>query len=102
MSTPEIVKMPVKEIKLLLRRLQLRAAGIRIDLNVPRLKLGPKHLGAAPMAIHPGPIRADSVVYSFGVGTDVSWDKEMIQRFDVTVHAFDPRAGPDVLVPGVR
>lgn len=32
----------------------------------------------------------ESVVYSFGVGTDISFDLEMIRRFGVHVHAFDP------------
>ncbi|MCS7084742.1 MAG: FkbM family methyltransferase [Bacteroidia bacterium] len=35
-------------------------------------------------------IRRDSVVYSFGIGTDVSFDLGLIERFGVTVHAFDP------------
>ena len=30
------------------------------------------------------------MVYSFGVGQDISWDLAMIERFGVTVHAFDP------------
>jgi FkbM family methyltransferase len=32
----------------------------------------------------------DSVVYSFGVGTDMSWDLELIRRFGCRVYAFDP------------
>lgn len=35
-------------------------------------------------------ISKESVVYSFGVGEDVSFDLELIQRFGVRVHAFDP------------
>src|SRR3989344_3995520 len=31
-----------------------------------------------------------SVVYSFGVGEDLSWDLAMIERFHCTVYAFDP------------
>ena len=31
-----------------------------------------------------------SVVYSLGVGEDISFDLDLIQRFGVTVHAFDP------------
>ncbi|MBX2997184.1 MAG: FkbM family methyltransferase [Caldilineaceae bacterium] len=31
-----------------------------------------------------------SVVYSIGVGTDISFDLGMIEHFGVTVHAFDP------------
>ncbi|MBP1928349.1 FkbM family methyltransferase [Methanolinea mesophila] len=35
-------------------------------------------------------ISKDSVVYSFGIGEDASFDLEMIQRLGVTIHAFDP------------
>lgn len=31
-----------------------------------------------------------SVVYSFGVGTDASFDLALIERFGVELHAFDP------------
>lgn len=33
---------------------------------------------------------ADSVVYSFGVGEDASFDTALIEKFNLTVHAFDP------------
>jgi FkbM family methyltransferase len=33
---------------------------------------------------------AASVVYSFGVGDNIAWDLAMIERFGLTVHAFDP------------
>lgn len=35
-------------------------------------------------------VTAGSIVYSFGVGQDVSFDLEMIQRFGASVFAFDP------------
>jgi FkbM family methyltransferase len=35
-------------------------------------------------------IGPQSVVYSFGIGEDVSFDLAMVERFGVTVHAFDP------------
>jgi FkbM family methyltransferase len=44
----------------------------------------------ARWAIHPTELSGKSVVYSFGVGEDISFDLELIQRFGVTVHAFDP------------
>lgn len=31
-----------------------------------------------------------SVIYSFGIGYDVSFDLELINNFDLKVHAFDP------------
>ncbi len=37
-----------------------------------------------------GSLAKDAVVYSFGVGDDVSFDLALIERFGVTVHAFDP------------
>jgi FkbM family methyltransferase len=38
----------------------------------------------------PDNLSASSVVYSFGVGEDVSFDLELIRRFHVQLHAFDP------------
>jgi FkbM family methyltransferase len=35
-------------------------------------------------------INNKSIIYSFGVGNDISFDLELIKRFGVTVHAFDP------------
>jgi len=35
-------------------------------------------------------ITPESVVFSFGIGRDISFDLTMIERFDVDVYAFDP------------
>jgi FkbM family methyltransferase len=35
-------------------------------------------------------IEPDAIVYSLGVGEDISFDLALIQRFGVTIHAFDP------------
>jgi FkbM family methyltransferase len=35
-------------------------------------------------------LNSNSVVYSFGVGEDISWDTAIIERYQVQVHAFDP------------
>jgi len=35
-------------------------------------------------------INTHSVVYSFGVGEDASFDIALIHKYDLTVHAFDP------------
>lgn len=40
---------------------------------------------ATPIDIGPEP-----VVYSIGVGTDISWDEAVIERFGCDIHAFDP------------
>jgi FkbM family methyltransferase len=44
----------------------------------------------ARWSIHPSGLSKDSVIYSCGVGEDISFDLELIRRFGVTVHAFDP------------
>jgi len=41
-------------------------------------------------AIDPSIIKQTDIVYSFGVGTDISFDIEMIDNCGVTVNAFDP------------
>jgi len=38
----------------------------------------------------PRGLRPGSVVYSFGVGSDISFDRDLIERFGVLVHGFDP------------
>ena len=40
--------------------------------------------------LHPDPLGSASVVYSFGVGDDVTFDLWLIQRFGLRVEAFDP------------
>src|SRR5713101_7131829 len=35
-------------------------------------------------------IEPDPIVYSLGVGEDISFDLALIQQFGVTIHAFDP------------
>jgi FkbM family methyltransferase len=50
------------------------------------------HLGTSygGYAILPERITAQSIVYSFGIGEDVSFDTALIERFGCTVHGFDP------------
>ncbi len=38
----------------------------------------------------PDLINENAIVYSFGVGYDVSFDLALINNFDVSIHAFDP------------
>lgn len=59
----------------------------RIDINCPQEHLGSKTCG---WFICPRGLDRNSVVYSLGVGEDTSFDQELIKRFGVTVHAFDP------------
>ena len=60
----------------------------RLQVRCETVQLGGPSYGA--WTICPNRISSSSVVYSFGVGEDISWDLAMIERFGVTVHAFDP------------
>jgi FkbM family methyltransferase len=70
-----------------LRSLVGRDVFQRPQCRLPMLRLGQGH---GRWSVWPEPIRADTVVYSFGVGREVSFERELIERFRVTVHAFDP------------
>lgn len=59
----------------------------RPQLKIPKLCLGN---AGARWCVSPERLCATSIVYSFGVGEDISFDLELIRRFGLTVHAFDP------------
>lgn len=58
-----------------------------VQIDVPVVPLGSEYGG---WSICPRGIGRDSIVYSAGVGTDISFDLELIDRYGVAVHAFDP------------
>lgn len=58
------------------------------EVHVPTVTYGTPHYGA--WTICPLTIGPRCIVYSFGVGEDVSWDLAMIRYHAVTVRAFDP------------
>lgn len=65
-----------------------RSLPTHIRMHCQAIELGGPEYGA--WTICPDRIATGGVVYSFGVGEDISWDMAMIERFGVTVHAFDP------------
>jgi FkbM family methyltransferase len=60
---------------------------VRPQSSVSLVTLGE---GAGSWAVWPDRLGSDSVVYSFGVGRDISFEQAMITRYGLTVHAFDP------------
>jgi FkbM family methyltransferase len=44
----------------------------------------------AQFAIRSDQLGKQATIYSFGIGTDISFDLELIGKFGVQVHAFDP------------
>ena len=68
-------------------RLLGRSFAVPVARDLPRLTLGSSY-GAH--CVCPSGLDARSVVYSFGVGEDISFDLALIEKLNVTVHAFDP------------
>lgn len=58
---------------------------VRIPMN--KLRLGSTYGG---WNICPNYLSADSIVYSFGIGEDISFDLELIKHFGCNIYAFDP------------
>ena len=58
-----------------------------VQTRCPTERLGSGYGG---WTVDPTGLGKDSVVYSVGVGEDVSWDLAMIRRFGCTIHAMDP------------
>src|SRR5438309_1074360 len=58
-----------------------------VELVCPTVRLGSEYGG---WTIRPDRLESSSIVYSFGVGEDVSFDLALIARFGATIHAFDP------------
>lgn len=57
-----------------------------VQISVPVQRLGSDYGG---WWICPRDIHQDSVVYSVGIGTDITFDLSLIQKYGVTIHAFD-------------
>jgi len=58
-----------------------------VQVTVPAVRHGSEYGG---WWICPRGLGPDSVVYSAGIGTDISFDLSIIERYGVTIHAFDP------------
>ncbi|MBU4199181.1 MAG: FkbM family methyltransferase [Verrucomicrobia bacterium] len=77
----------MRRIKSVFRRLWLRGHGIREEFSCTRLDLG---VGRGSWCVCPDALNAQSIVYSVGIGADISFDLALISRFQAVVHAFDP------------
>ncbi len=77
----------VRRVRRLGRQLAGREVWASRDLNIPYLQLGSDY---GEHCVAPKGLSTDSIVYSLGVGRDVSFDLELINEFGCTVFAFDP------------
>lgn len=58
-----------------------------IQLTLPIKWIGSVSCG---FFITPEQLNSDSIVYSFGVGEDISFDEDLIRQFGSSVYAYDP------------
>lgn len=59
----------------------------RPEISVETVRLGDP---GGRWSVVPVGLTTHSVVYALGVGTDISFERDLIARYGVTVHAFDP------------
>jgi FkbM family methyltransferase len=59
----------------------------RPELAVDTVRLGDP---GGRWSVAPAGLGPESVVYALGVGTDISFERDLIARYGVRVHAFDP------------
>ena len=79
---------------MILRRLQLaikhllgRDLYLTPKLHIPLEHYGNRH---ADWSVPADFVSASSIVYSFGIGEDASWDMQLIAAKGCVIHAFDP------------
>lgn len=78
---------PIQFLKRIVKAALGREPFVRRDVHVTTQRLGSTYGG---WHVVPEGITADSVVYSFGIGEDISFDTAFIAMYGTTIHAFDP------------
>lgn len=76
-----------RKMKILLKVLLGKEINYKSQLNLPMKWYG--HNGAG-FFVYEDKLSANSIVYSIGVGEDISFDRELIKRFGCTIYGFDP------------
>ncbi len=77
----------LKKFKNSVRRKRLEKSGIGVDIQIPIAMYGD---GEGVWAVAPEGLDSNSVVFSFGIGRDLSFDLAMVEMHGAEVHAFDP------------
>lgn len=76
-----------RNLKNRLRRRRLARDGFTEELDCTKSACGS---GDGSWVVHPDTLDAQSVIYSFGIGRDLSLEQALIKRHGCSVHAFDP------------
>jgi FkbM family methyltransferase len=84
--------MELRSVKRIVRRLRGRGVYPQLSICRPVTFVGgdAENDCYGAYALDATGLHPESVVYSVGIGTDISFDLDLIRRYGVTVHAFDP------------
>ncbi|MCQ2974273.1 MAG: FkbM family methyltransferase [Bacteroidales bacterium] len=74
-------------LKLIKLRLTDDVKHLKTSIKTPKIWYGNEYAG---FFINPNLLNQDSIVYSFGIGTDISFDQEIISKHNAKVFGFDP------------
>ncbi len=94
-----MIREVARKVRRLARSIVRKEKFYRAEVRTPRLRLGSTNAG---FTINPQRLAKDSVIYSFGIGTDISFDLECIERFSADVYAFDPTPRSIAWISGQR
>jgi len=78
---------PLRYIKQKLKRAWYATMGFRPDANVPVETVNP---GNQAWYFAAGSLKPGDIVYSLGLATNIEFDLNLIAKYDVEVHGFDP------------
>jgi FkbM family methyltransferase len=78
---------PLRHIKQKLKRAWYAAMGFRPDASVPVETVNP---GNQAWYFTAGSLKPGDIVYSLGLATNIEFDLNLIAKYDVEVHGFDP------------
>ena len=75
------------KIKKILYELSVRYNHLKVSIIIEKKWYGNNYGG---FYANPDLINQDSIVYSFGIGADISFDEAIIKNHNCTVYGFDP------------
>lgn len=81
------MKNAIRKLKTLAKVVLGKESYIKPDLRCVKERYGSDYGGWDVVTAN---INSRSVVYSFGIGEDVSFDIELIEKFNLIIHGFDP------------
>lgn len=82
-----MIKKLLKKLKQNIKILTGSITYIKAEVNINHKWYGNTYGG---FYVHPNVLNSKSIVYSFGIGEDISFDREMIKMHNCQVFGFDP------------